>query len=436
VNDTGDSVAQQTVRTAGTFHIWKDGDETVATGHEGEFARDANPKVVIEACDQDGATLRFAGGSTYEYTDPPITLESNGLHLEGPHSARLKQADEQLLDDDRTRRSIDILGHRGTIRGLTLDFNQQNQPATDKYGIWFSEETEPRQWSIVNNRNIDACGDAYGNVTGGTRIIGCYAEGFSEDGIDFKNDGGPDDTQWVVVANSTFRGSLPVKINARGADTGWRNGLFSNCAFYDDGEGIKETIGRAINFAIDEGMTFENFLFSNCSMHTDYEDGDSAISFGGGGGTYRNIHFVNCRLRCGGRGINMLSGARKENITFWGGSIEAGTHPLPIKNAGENVRVVWPTVRPPREDWGGVTVKPDCNDVELRVRLPDSVSLDDEGTRTIVNGVGNNGSADPREGGDWNGHGHEGIVVHWDDDGTKTAAQFVGGDWLQIGRRE
>jgi parallel beta-helix repeat protein len=57
--------------------------------------------------------------------------------------------------------------------------------------------------------------------------------------------------------------------------------------------------------------------------------------------------------------------------------------------------------------------------------------INDLGTRTILNGVGQNGSNDPASAGNWNGNGVEGVIVQWDNGaGKKRLSQYSGGAWI------
>ena len=57
--------------------------------------------------------------------------------------------------------------------------------------------------------------------------------------------------------------------------------------------------------------------------------------------------------------------------------------------------------------------------------------ISDLGTRTILNGVGQNGSNNPASAGSWTGNGVEGVIVQWDNGaGKKRLSQYSGGAWI------
>lgn len=57
----------------------------------------------------------------------------------------------------------------------------------------------------------------------------------------------------------------------------------------------------------------------------------------------------------------------------------------------------------------------------------------DNGTRTVVNGLGYNGSENPETGGDWNSHEREGLRVSWQDDETQMLSTCINGEWQNMG---
>lgn len=57
----------------------------------------------------------------------------------------------------------------------------------------------------------------------------------------------------------------------------------------------------------------------------------------------------------------------------------------------------------------------------------------ENGTRTLVNGLGYNGEANPEGAGDWNGHEREGLRVNWQDGETEMLSTCINGEWQSIG---
>lgn len=59
--------------------------------------------------------------------------------------------------------------------------------------------------------------------------------------------------------------------------------------------------------------------------------------------------------------------------------------------------------------------------------------ISDLGTRTIHNGLGQNGSNDPASAGNWSGNGKEGLVVAWDNGaGKKRLSRYSNGAWINF----
>ncbi|MHC3436920.1 hypothetical protein ACYJ1Y_02210 [Natrialbaceae archaeon A-gly3] len=73
---------------------------------------------------------------------------------------------------------------------------------------------------------------------------------------------------------------------------------------------------------------------------------------------------------------------------------------------------------------------------DLEIGIPDVVveNVDgdvSEGVRTVVDGVGDNGTDDPAVGGDWNGNGRDGVLVTWTDEGDENGRLLLyrAGEW-------
>lgn len=130
-------------------------------------------------------------------------------------------------------------------------------------------------------------------------------------------------------------------------------------------------------------------------------------------------------------------------------SLTGDTRPIRFGGEAENCRVIdgrYVSARPIvfASGRGGIVrdveLATDDSDEQLDVRIPDMVVENApveiaEDVRTVVNGVGDNGRADPADGGDWNGHGREGTLVTWTDPSTDEERMSVyrNGDWRSWG---
>jgi hypothetical protein len=408
----------------GCFLIERDGEETVATGPDGEIARDTNPKVPLEACDEDGNSIWVTPG-TYEYTDPPLEFEAEGVSLAGPWSAEITLADGQISEDDPSR-CMEVFGDRFTLRGLTLDWNVQNQGHDDTYGLLFSLEERPEDCLVAWNRNFNAVGDAYGNPGPGTKLVGCYAAGFSEDGVHFK---GEADEKPVLVSDSHFVGAHPFKIH-HGSYDGYIGGFkASNCVF----RGI-DTPG--VHMIGPKEMDYRNVSFHDCRIESvDTEGGlaKPAVRIATGG-TIRNLTFDGCTIR-GAQSMlchDPHGTMTVENCSIRGGRLGAGSEYFLLRGETSLTATDWQARDVPDEETLVNVDADSVSDVSIRSEALSWPAVRDTGTRTTINGIGRNGSMDPRTGGDWNGHGYDGLVVTWDDEGTNAVEQYVDGAWVTI----
>ncbi|MFC7231054.1 glycosyl hydrolase family 28-related protein [Saliphagus sp. GCM10025308] len=119
--------------------------------------------------------------------------------------------------------------------------------------------------------------------------------------------------------------------------------------------------------------------------------------------------------------------------------------PVRFNGGAQNCRVIggrYESVRPIRFESGrggvvrDVTLETDRQDVVLEVDVPDVAVDNVQGeistdVRTVVNGLGDNGSSNPADDGDWHEHGREGTVVAWTDadSGEERLSIYRNGDW-------
>ncbi|WP_380681076.1 right-handed parallel beta-helix repeat-containing protein [Salinigranum sp. GCM10025319] len=187
-----------------TFRVWGDGSDYVASDGEGEVARDADARVVIEACDEPGAAIRLAPQTIFEYEDPPLSLTSDEIGVYGSTSSVVKLADGQIESNAGDTPEIQVDGEHVTFSGWTFDGNEPGQGATDTFGIYFTSGA--KFFHAEGMKVLRAVGDGFGEIKGGTTIRSCFIDECTQDGIDLVNT----TDELVVIEDCFIRGYNPV----------------------------------------------------------------------------------------------------------------------------------------------------------------------------------------------------------------------------------
>lgn len=403
-----------------TYHVYRDSGDVVADGPDGEIVRDTDARVVLEACDDPGATIQLDGQTTYPVASTTLSLTSDDLAIVGPPSAVLRWDDGVVGSE--TDDQMEVTGNGGYIGGgWTFDGGSND---IDAYGLRIGvagDDTTGNQWTINGHRSRNAAGDAYGVFGDDVRINCVDARDFFEDGVHVAGDG-------VRVANSYFRGVTPIKVQ-----TG-NDGMFTNCTFIGDDT---YAVGfRAINGAVIEGHTL-----SNCKLVADVSANRSVRFDGDGGGVVRQVTFdSSCTYHNTGTtdfpvGVLFASGGDTSPPTYEEIEIR-GQMMIDYKGvqiSGDAQRVTIDCTFP--DSLGDQAVQ--CNGgTDIWVSGPTLTDVDRSGgTRVTVNGRGfNDGS--PANGGQWNGNENIAQQFNLDIEDTTNGALYKvlsSGTWTQTG---
>lgn len=350
--------------------------------------------------DYDGVHIRLKENTTYILERDNVWMDADNVTIEGPESATIKLADGTVVGGSNDP-ALGFRGAGGRLEGWTFDGNVFGQNDDfhnlDRYGLRFGPDAQ--DWTLVNHRNTGACGDAYGNVRGGTDLINCYANDFVEDGIDFWANVG----KGVRVIGGAYEGYYGLKVRYRDYEDGvtQQGDLYcSGVRFhgYDPATGDRET-GDGIWSVLfqnssSNAYTMKNFTFHNCRF-TRADNQSNTVRFAGSaddpGSEFRNVEFNGCYME--GRRPFYVHGSNPVEVNelrIIGGKIHAtgnSTRAVNIQGPVDDVLIDGTEIVTEGGTWPYVALNADASNVSIYNDDIDEIRNYDAATNVEHGGV-------------------------------------------------